>query len=292
METAKIIPMKRSATWEGVRTEYSKMTQMGWQAVVQAAAVGAMLIELKAAEYKKDDDGFVQRTGQEIGVKRAQAFNLMRLAANMALLEQHRPESQAKALELIAEHGEKKKGPREEGPKRYRVSWAQLLRDRFGLRLLGGAQATRIKKELDPPSFFTDPEEAEKFILRYVAAFPEKKDAPAPDYELPAPSQKKLDRAIKVELAKLQGSYQRQVCEAAAKMVPEMTAREKENYAEALEQGHRYAILLTGVKKKITMEEYKFLMQLLHPDRAPEGYGERFSRAFQLIMRLKDYAEL
>lgn len=89
------------ASWEQVREEWAKAEQMGSEAVLQAAKVGQMLIELR--EGLSSQAEFVQRAGQEAGIAKSQAFNLMALGRNMSLLIEKQPGSQRAALALIAE---------------------------------------------------------------------------------------------------------------------------------------------------------------------------------------------
>ena len=64
---------------------------LGFQAVLQAAKVGQMLIELKAVTAHGEFAANAQRAGF---LKMSQLQNLMTLARNLPMLEQHKPESQ------------------------------------------------------------------------------------------------------------------------------------------------------------------------------------------------------
>jgi hypothetical protein len=83
------------ATWEQVRDEWGKAEQMGHQAVLQAAKVGQMLIELKAECPHKGEGNF--RTRAEVALPKVSMDaigRLMTLARNLPLLEEKKPESQ------------------------------------------------------------------------------------------------------------------------------------------------------------------------------------------------------
>jgi hypothetical protein len=56
---------------------------LGFHAVLQAAKVGQMLIELREGIPRVE---FVQRAGQDAGIAKSQAFSLMTLARNQTLL--------------------------------------------------------------------------------------------------------------------------------------------------------------------------------------------------------------
>lgn len=47
-----------------------------------------------------------------------------------------------------------------------------------------------------------------------------------------------------------------------------------------------------GITPHISEEDYKFLCNVLHPDRAPEDRVDKFSKAFQIIRRLDVYIEI
>jgi hypothetical protein len=96
-----VLPIKQPATWGDVRDACKVMQRKGYEMVLAAADVGAMLIEIKDRDYQGDDAGFVQRAGQE-GIGRSQAFNLMSFARHRPLIEKCKPQSQRQALKMIA----------------------------------------------------------------------------------------------------------------------------------------------------------------------------------------------
>ena len=88
-----------TTTWDDVRAEWSKAQQMGHQAVLQAAKVGQMLLELSGDSPMRE---FVSRVKQELpGLNPSKISRLETLARNMPLIEEHRPQSKRAALALI-----------------------------------------------------------------------------------------------------------------------------------------------------------------------------------------------
>ena len=109
-------PAPIRATWDGVRDEYRKLVRLGWDAVAQAARVGALLAELRETTPHGEWDANVNRVLQ-MKAARQTAHNLMRLAAHRPLLERHRPESQRAALALIKAEAAPPEAKREPAPK-------------------------------------------------------------------------------------------------------------------------------------------------------------------------------
>jgi len=110
-----------TTTWDDVRAEWSKAQQMGHQAVLQAAKVGQMLLELSGDSPMRE---FVSRVKQELpGLNPSKISRLETLARNMPLIEEHRPQSQRQALALI----EKAKSP--STPRRNPAAIAEIKRE-------------------------------------------------------------------------------------------------------------------------------------------------------------------
>lgn len=96
--SAQVVSLRVAATWDSVREAWARAQQKGWEAVREAASVGAMLIELK----EQHDHGEFMANYQRAGIlKRQTAQNLMKLARHLPLLEKHKPDSQRAALALI-----------------------------------------------------------------------------------------------------------------------------------------------------------------------------------------------
>ena len=64
---------------------------LGFQAVLQAAKVGQMLIELKAVTAHGE---FLPKVTSVLLLNKMDASRLMTLARNLPMLEQHKPDSQ------------------------------------------------------------------------------------------------------------------------------------------------------------------------------------------------------
>ncbi len=162
---------------------------------------------------------------------------------------------------------------------------------------IGGSRRAAIKQKLEEhlgraiPSHLT-PEQEPEIQRAYIDVFgveelDEKKARPA----LSETAEKKLERALAIENKKLQDSFHDAVHKEVVKRLPNVHAEWERATGEASEATMRYAKLANRIEKKITAEEYKFVLGLLHPDRQPEDRREKFARGFQIIMRLKEYAE-
>lgn len=291
---AQVIPMHARTTWDDVRTEYGKMAQMGYQSVLQAVKVGAMLIELKEDTDHGEWEVNVNRALQTKAARQT-AFNLMRLAAHLPLLEQHKPDSQRAALALIAERNPKPKrtAAKSAKPTQFRMSWTRVLLN-YASSALSERQLTQRKNVIQKsvayeiPAYFNDEQAARQFALDYIKTFP---DEPTKPIELSETAQQKLDRATAIEKARLTGQFEKQLYAEVDKRIPEITAERQRAIRENTEETVRYAHVVKGTKKLITADEYRFLLHVLHPDRAPEDRKEQFTRAFQIVKKLRDYAE-
>ena len=175
--------------------------------------------------------------------------------------------------------------------------WPSVLVDHGHLghsKIASGEGRKRHRKKIaeaigyEPPSHFASQEEADKFERDFVRAFP---DAKRPDYGLSMTAQQKLDRAIELEKLRLQSLFEKEVFEEAARRMPELMAQRRQALDEAIAEKAHYFTLAKGIKKTISEDEYRFLLQLMHPDRAPDGRKDQYSKAFRIIRKLQEYAE-
>lgn len=295
--TAEVIQITRQApTWDDVRVEYGKMAQMGWQSVLQAAKVGAMLATLKEACANQKE--FVSRAIQHAGIQHAQVFRLMRLATNMPLLEKSKPDSQRAALALIAEQ---KKAPPKPQPK---VSWVTLVAE-IGppYKVLRGGNPERsakakLEEHIGQPIqlLFTsrDCAEAKAFVEMYKQVIGAPKDradehANQTRAELTASQQKKLDAATKAEWTRLNAQYRDQVASEVKRQTAEKLAHLETLEEEAKETTERNTARAATIIEYMTQDEFNMILNCLHPDRAPEERRERFAKAFAVVKRLETY---
>lgn len=177
--------------------------------------------------------------------------------------------------------------------------WPQCLVD-LGIRhsrQINGSQRAPLKQKLEQqlgweiPGYVTAEQESQ-IQNAYIAVFGDdrlNKDLARPT--LPESQEKKVQRVIAVELRRLQDSFNEEVRKEAERRLPEMRARYERDSAACVAESTRYAAIIGGIKKKITVDEYKFLLGLLHPDKHSPEEHDRYSRGFQIVMRLRDYAE-
>lgn len=277
-QTATILTMQNVTTWETLRLEYGKMSHMGWQSVLQAAKVGAMLIELKKDCPHKGDGNFNLRVKVEmpdlIPKTRCQ---LMLLAQNLPLLKQHTPDSQSAALSLISEH------------KPFKIGWAKLLTVRLGI--YRPTHKTDAKKKLEEklglfPIYFTNEADADAFVNNYLRIIGLEKIKPTRE-ELSTAQQKKLDTAIKIEYARLQQQYQAEMSAEINKRMADREARCDALEDKAREREAQCSAAMARLDSIMTQDEFRFILNCLHPDRAPEDRKERFGSAFVIFKRLE-----
>ena len=286
--TATIIQMTHKATWDSVKTEYSKMTQMGWQSVQQGAKVGQMLIELKANCEHGEFKAKVQRVAL---LNYRTASNLMLLASNSVMLEQHMPNSQAAAMRLITEAQLEKKATTEKVLKK--ISWTRAVLD-YGDTGLDQRQLSGRKEKIQellgyaiPPFFDGDgsAERAAKFAVDVTRVMPPDKPSGKTTKNV------NVEQIVALENAKLQKSFLEEVYKEVDRRIPDIKKAREEAIRENNEETKRYLLLNNGAKKVISRDEYRFLLQVVHPDRAPADRADTFSKAFKIIMRLKEYSE-
>ena len=58
---------------------------------------------------------------------------------------------------------------------------------------------------------------------------------------------------------------------------------------KATKEIRQYAALSQGISAQMTPDEYRFLLQTLHPDRAPEDRRDKFAKAFDIVRKLDNY---
>lgn len=99
-----VVPIEALPTWADVRDEWARAAGAGVAQVMSAAAVGAMLIQLKRDTPRGEFYSNVTRALCLQGDKAAPmaASRLMRLAEYLPLIRHHKPASIRSALKLIA----------------------------------------------------------------------------------------------------------------------------------------------------------------------------------------------
>jgi hypothetical protein len=273
--------MPNLTTWESVRIEYGKMSQMGFQSVLQAAKVGEMLIALKKETPYREFSSTLERFIPEM--TKSTRANLMTLASNMPLLEKRAPDSQRAALALIAEEKPKKVNG-------FRIGWVYLLVERVGVAYgeVHNKRAELTERLGEFPSYFKDKAEADAFVDKYLRIIGAPKNKPS-RAELTIAQQKKLDTAIKIEHIRLEQQFHAEV----DAEVDRRCAVRKQHYQEleekAITREAQCAAAMAKIDSYMTEDEYKFILNCLHPDRAPADRKDRFNDAFVIFKRLETY---
>jgi hypothetical protein len=104
-------------------------------------------------------------------------------------------------------------------------------------------------------------------------------------------AQQKLGRLEKTLRAKLQEEFEKAVREEARKMVPDIVAQCEKAEKEATEEFRNFATRKQGIKPHLTEADYRFLRQTIAPDRYPEEYREKLTRAAAIINQFDKYVE-
>lgn len=114
--------------------------------------------------------------------------------------------------------------------------------------------------------------------------------APPKREEFTESQQAKIARAVKresaAELAKLRKSYWEEVSAQVVKGTKAAREHYEQEIQEAQSAKESYEVRTRGLVMFMTEEEYRLLLNCLHPDRAPEDRRERFTKAFAILQRL------
>jgi hypothetical protein len=310
-------------TWSTVSTEYSRATQMAVQTVEAFAAIGDMLIKLKAnakhGEFgKKCAEAFGKnqiRTGSsEIDDANRQAQKYMRLAENRNAWLPHNPQSMNEAMKMLpakraaqkpsaVTHTNPNTGaaiPKKDKLKGYvsRLQEAGLINSTAGsasrnkvydqvASLAGLEKLPRAAQMTQDQSVAID-----AAITTLVAKQSAKSVASEPLPELSETAQQKLDRAIKISLAKLQAEYEAAVQAEADKRVPEYIEQLKKSREKFVQDSTDFYTRMKGLTVLITEAEYKSLLSFCHPDKHTDPEMKtRANRVFDIVRQLNPYIE-
>lgn len=104
-------------------------------------------------------------------------------------------------------------------------------------------------------------------------------------------AKQKLDRLVARELELRNAMLDREVQEAARARAPDEAEAMRAAKARADAEFKKYAAMRKGIKAQMTEDEYRFLLNVLHPDRAPADRREKFARAFDIVRKLDSYIE-
>lgn len=104
-------------------------------------------------------------------------------------------------------------------------------------------------------------------------------------------AKQKLERLVARELELRNAVMDNEVREEAQRRLPELAESMRATKARADAEFQKYAAMRHGIKAQISEEDYRFLLQVLHPDRAPEDRRDKFARAFDIVRKLDSYIE-
>lgn len=108
---------------------------------------------------------------------------------------------------------------------------------------------------------------------------------------LPETARQKLERLTAKEIEYRLAMFEQEVSERAREQLP----NEVKALRAAKEQAHaefkRYAAMCKGIAAQLSNADYRFLLQVVHPDRVPSAEREKFARAFDIVRKLDAYIE-
>ena len=107
--------------------------------------------------------------------------------------------------------------------------------------------------------------------------------------ELPATQKTKAERAIAKFKAALFANMKAQFDKELAEKVAERQKLLDETRAHLQEERKKLRVQSTSIKRQMTKDEYRVLLQLLHPDHASDDRKEKFAKGFAIIKRFDTY---
>jgi len=108
---------------------------------------------------------------------------------------------------------------------------------------------------------------------------------------LPESSKAKFERLAAKEKQLLETIFHDEVRAEALKMVPELRVEMERARDEYIHENSALARIKAGVTPLISEHDYRFLLGVLHPDRAPADCRDKFARAFDIVRKLDRYIE-
>jgi hypothetical protein len=323
MKMENVVSINRP-TWRAVRELHEQAEQMKYQTVEVYAQVGDMLIELKGRDDVKHGN-FMQECAKAFyGENTVTDRNLIKRAADRAgnymRLAQHRIVWQGKAdslngaMKLLPKV---KRAPRPTpapetptAPKAARIGcWLAVeqnlgkLPRGYSRKTLGDSPAKRAEVGAEfgepIPDFFEagDPriERLSQALMRCWRRHNVGKGEPPEEVDTSTLTRKErsvLDKALKA----LQHSYEEEISKRVAAEVEKRLPKEEKKRIDIAKQATASAKMLEGVWRQ-RMNKVKFGLQLwahnrrmlfsiLHPDRAPEGYADKFTKAATALNRI------
>jgi hypothetical protein len=134
--------------------------------------------------------------------------------------------------------------------------------------------------------------ESRRYAIQFSKKFKEQEEQRAKEMRdaLPAKEQSKFERAVLAQVDVIVADLRRQLEDALKEDRAKVQAELDEAYTlkQAAKAEHEAAIeYRCGIDSHMTMEEFQLVRNCLHPDRAPEGKRDRYTRAFDIFNRLE-----
>jgi hypothetical protein len=326
--------MEIANSWSEVRTAHDRASQMAVQTVEAYAAIGDMLVALKATtkhgEFgKKCAEAFGKSntpclvSKADMQAAQVTASRYTRLAENRSVWLPHNPQSMNEAMKMLPAKraAQKPSAVTNIDP----ITGKEKKFEAYTTRVIAAGLTPSDRKNLAPVKEKILEITGMKEIPRPVKMTQQESDAIDNAIEimcqekeieksgsskqsqeiksLPETSQQKFDRLLKKEFARLQAEFN----VAVQKYEKDFNERVWNEFKrvngdwlaerQAVSDKHTKALMdmqtqRRGITPHITPEDYKFLRQILHPDSAPEGRSEKYSKAFNIITRLDAYIEI
>lgn len=194
--------------------------------------------------------------------------------------EEQREEHKAKERDRKREERAKAKSER--------IGWPKVLFNALGIVVHTGLKP-EIEKQMGEaiPGYFNTAVEADAWLQRYI----EKVGLPAEAQreQLPKTAEEKVQRAVRIETAKLHASYHEEVEKGIKEQLADRITHLEQLREKVTAKEKRYDILIAGVKPIISKDDYRFLLNVFHSDRTPTK--DKLDKAFIIVKKLQPYIE-
>jgi hypothetical protein len=213
------------------------------------------------------------------GFEQSQVSRLMTFAG---FSEEQREEHKAKERDR----------KREERAKTRTVGWRALIVERLGVTQgtldNKNHRALMVEKFGALPKAFKVPsQEADDFVQEYLVKIGLPKDFERE--QLPKSAEERVQRAIRVETARLHASYHDEVEKGIKEQLADRITHLEQLREKAAAREKRYELLIAGIKPVISKDDYRFLLNTLHSDRIPST--DKLDKAFIIVKKLEPYID-
>lgn len=170
------------------------------------------------------------------------------------------------------------------------IGWIAAMERYSGLHMQwGGSQRRTIEEHfgIDLRGHdFTSEAEARDFATRAAVLFVKKEEATKDRDDLSKTAQERYDSALSKAIEK----HKQELND---KFWKEVDAKVKERIPKDLEEARQtvraYTLKLKGVASQMSVDDFRFLQRILHPDRKPSD--EERARGFDIVSKLGDYVK-